>query len=352
MLRYLISVVALLCFYQIATAQPPARAQSVIVAQAGPRNMAPALELLATVRARESVDISASVAERIERIAFQQGQRVEQGQLLVELAHAAEAARLRSAQALHDQARAQLKRVQELRGQELASAAELDVALAETQLAAAAVDEAQAALDERMIHAPFAGVLGLRDVSPGAYVAAGDVITTLQDVSRLELEFQLPQEAVALWAQASLLPLRVPALDDAQFTAKPAFDAGQLSPDSRSLRARAVLQQASTDLRPGMLAVISLQTQSQAVLAIPEAALIPHDQGYSVFVLEAGQAQQIKLSIGQRQRGWVAVRQGLSAGQQVVIHGGSKLRSGSPVKVLGRYDGSVPIAQMIRQVTD
>ncbi len=349
MFKYLGGIAMLLGCAQFALAQPPARNQSVITAPASLRPMGASVELLGSVRARESVQISAPVAELVSRILFEQGQRVEQGQLLVELAHASEAARLRSAEAERAEAEANLKRQQDLHRKNLSSEAELDLARARALSARAAVDEAQAALDERLIRAPFSGLLGLRDVSPGAYLGAGDVITSLQDTSRLEIEFQLPEDALGYWNDQAQLQVRVPALNQAELTATPTQDAGRLSADSRSLRARAQLPETALPLRPGMLVVLNLQQASAPVLAVPEAALIPTQQGYSLFAVEQGKARRLQVTVGQRQRGWVEISEGLSEGDVVVIHGGDKLRPGAAITELGRYDGSTSIAQMIRQ---
>ncbi|MGJ8668292.1 MAG: efflux RND transporter periplasmic adaptor subunit [Oceanococcus sp.] len=342
-------IVWMLIGIQPAFSQAPAKTQAVIVADVTPRVMADSAELLATVMAQESVEIRAPVAELISRIAFEEGQSVEQGQLLLELAHDHEDASLRGALAAQVEAEANLKRLQDLHGRSLSSDSELDLARAKALVAAAAVDQAQASLQERMIHAPFSGVLGLRDASPGAYLSAGDLITTLHDVSALRLEFQLPETALPLWRPGAQLQVRIPALNEAGLTATAQADALAFSKESRSLRARARFSATDSRLRPGMLAVVTLQAPTPAVFAIPEAALVPHEGGYRVFVLEQGKAQAKTVDIGRRQRGWVEIRTGLQLGESVVIHGANKLRPGAEVQVLGRYDGSVSIQQIIRQ---
>ena len=329
-----------------AWAQP--RAVDVIVTTATQQSIHSRHEALATVQAAESVRITSPVDDTVARIAFEEGQQVEAGQVLVELTQAQEQAALQSAQARLAEARSALRRVEELQGQGLASEAKLDQARAAELAAAAAVQAAKAALDDRSIRAPFAGVLGLREISPGAYLRAGDVITTLQDLSRLKLEFTLPEA----WLDALGPGLQITATRPGGGPARPArlqAKARHLDPATRSLRLRAVLEGADDAPLPGSLMLVTLKSRPRQALMLPEAALIPNENRQAVYRIKDKQAELQSVTIGVRREGAVEITGGLDAGDTVVVHGGNKLRPGGTVRILAEYDGSVPIADLIRQ---
>ncbi len=321
---------------------------TVIIAHAQERAIGGQREVLGSLLANESVAISATVSDVVARIAFEEGAAVQAGDILIELEHAAESAAVRAAQATRAEAQAALKRLRTLKQRDLSAQSELDLAEARFLAADAAVDQARAALNDRIIRAPFSGVLGLRDVSPGAYISAGDTITTLHDLSAMKIDFQVPEDALGLLRPGESLTARIPSLGNAKFAVMPDVDAVALTPQSRSLRVRAWLQQSEPRLRPGALAVIELHSTDNLALSVPEAALIPHQGRQTVYVVEDGQVSRREVTSGRRATGWVEIRSGLSAGEQVVIHGGAKLRPEAEVKVLGIYDGQTPIAEMIR----
>ena len=343
MIRSLLLTVALMS----ATASVWAQT-TVIVADAQERAIGGQREVLGNLLANESVAISATVSDVIARVAFDEGAQVEAGDVLIELEHAAEAAALRAAKATRTEARAALERLRTLKQRDLSAQSELDLAEARFLAADAAVDQAQAELADRMIRAPFPGVLGLREVSPGAYVSAGQTITTLHDLSSLKIEFLVPEDALGMLRPGQALNVRIPSLGGARFAVMPEVDAVALTPQSRSLRVRARLHQPDPQLRPGALAVVELHDADSAALSIPEAALIPHQGRQTVYVVEDGQVARREVSSGRRATGWVEIRSGLQAGEQVVVHGGDKLRPEASVKILGVFDGATPIADMIR----
>ncbi len=331
----------------VAQAQRPATA--VIVATALEQVLEDRLEVLGDVQAQESVQISASVADTVTRILFAEGQQVVRGQALIELNHAEEAAELRAAEARRLEKRSALERLRELYQQGLATAAELDLAQAGLDAAVADSDALRAAIEDRIIRAPFDGVLGLRHVSPGAYVTAGQRLTSLQDRRQLRVEFSLAetqlhhlQGAVRLRGRSSRWPGEF-------FELELESDEGQLDPATRSLRLRARLAQADPRLLPGSLMLVELRNRARQALLVPEAALIPDQRGQRVFVAIKGQAQSRSVQIGRRLTGQVEILSGLEPGERVVVHGGNKLRAGAALQVLAEFDGSVPMAELIRQ---
>lgn len=334
----------------MAMAQAPvAQAVSVITADVELRDMAVRHRLNGTLRARQAVLLRSPVAEQVTQIHFQDGQSVRRGDLLVSLQQAQEQAQLAAAQAHLLEAQAQFQRVSELRKQKLSSQAEWDLARAAVQAAEAAVDEMRAELADRQIKAPFDGVLGLCQISLGDYLSAGAVISQLTDLEHLEVEFELPERLLPLWNGMPQLDISLPAFAMTAVPAKPLADAGQLNPQTRQLMARAKLMQTPKGLRPGQLALVSMHEQSPPTLAVPESALLAREDQWFVFLAEGDRAQGQAVTLGQRRNGWVEISKGLKRGQRVIVHGQSKLRSGSMIAPRGHYDGNKSIADLIKQ---
>ena len=333
-------------------AQPGAPAP-VIIAEVSSRDVSDRVEALGTLMANEMVVISSPVAEVVARVAFEEGARVARGDVLVELEHASELAERSAARATLVERRSALRRVEELSAQGLASAAELDLARAQMLLAEAMVEAAQAAINERIVRAPFDGVLGLREISPGAYVQAGQRITSLHDLSRMKLEFTLPSGVLAQVdvSPGARIQAHAPGDPQRRFSGRILVSDQALDAGSRSLRLRAVLDDSDASLRPGGLMVAEVLSGSRLGLFVPETAVIASTQGNSVFVNEEGRAQPRQVTTGQRRDGQVEVLSGLTAGEQVVVHGTDRLRAGVPLKVQSVFDGSVPMAELIRAKT-
>lgn len=331
-----------------ASGQGGGRAASVIVSAVQTEELVDRHEALATVLANESITLSSTVDDTVAAIHFREGDEVKAGQILVELTQDEEKAAWEAALAREAEKRSALRRIEELRAQELASAAQLDLARAEMNSAAAEVRARRAALDDRIIRAPFAGVLGIREVSPGAYVRAGDAITSLHDLSLLKLEFSLPESWLAALDDGLELVARRPQSQTRQSAVLQAR-AVQLDPATRSLRLRALLQASVAGVAPGGLMLVELRSRPRQTLTVHEAALLPAADGQRVYLLQEGKAVLQEVRIGARRKGRVEIIEGLNAGQQVIVHGANKLRPGSPVQVLGVYDGSVPIAELLRR---
>ncbi len=331
-----------------ASGQGSGRASSVIVSAVQAEELVDTHEALATVLANESISLSSTVDDSISAIHFREGDAVKAGQILVELTQEQEKAAWEAALAAEAEKRSALRRIEELRGQDLASEAQLDLARAEMNSAAAEVRARRAALDDRIIRAPFAGVLGIREVSPGAYVRAGDVITSLHDLSLLKLEFSVPE----VWLDALEQGLELQAWrpqSNQRHSAVLQARAVQLDPATRSLRLRAVLEAMVPGVAPGSLMLVELRSRPRQTLTVHEAALVPSNGEQRVYLLAQGKAELRTVRIGARRKGRVEIVEGLAAGQKVIVHGANRLRPGSPVQVLAEYDGSVPIAELLRR---
>jgi membrane fusion protein, multidrug efflux system len=286
-----------------------------------------------TAQARESVSITAKVSEQVARVHFSDGDRVRAGQLLVELSGRVEQADLAAAQAQLRETEQQLVRQRDLVAKKLFNPAALDAQIALREAAAARVNAVRARLSDRQITAPFAGVLGLRKISPGTMLSPGVLITTLDDVSTIKLEFAVAETDLAgleigtnLTAQASALPGR-------EFGGRIQAIDSRIDTNTRSLMIRASLPNEDGALMPGMLLNVQIQTEPREALTVPEIAVIGIGETHRVFIVQNNQVKETQIKIGARREGEVEVLEGLSNDAEIVRDGVVKLRDGASVKI-------------------
>ena len=308
----------------------------VVLGSPVPRDFADRIEALGTARANESVVITARVTETVQRVMFDDGAPVEAGDVLVELTSTEESAQLDEARARYADARQRYGRIVDLARQGTESQARLDQATAELDAARARLASLQARLSDRLITAPFHGVLGLRDVSPGTLVRPGDRITTLDDIDVMKIDFSVPEIFLASLETGLPIEGRSAAYRDRSFQGRVTAIDTRLDPQSRAAMARAEVDNPDHLLRPGMLITIELRANPQRSLAIPESALRPSaERQFAVRVDVEGKAELVEVTIGRREPGHVEVLSGLSADDRIVIDGASKVRPGAQVRELG-----------------
>lgn len=309
------------------------------------------VEALGTLKANESVTLTALVAEKVSQVHFTDNQRVEAGQLLVEMTSAEEQALLKEALVDRDESRRQLERVRSLARQGSASQSQLDEQRRLYQTAEARLTAIESRLGDRVITAPFAGVVGLRQISPGALVSPGEAITTLDDDSIMKLDFAVPSvflpyisPGLAIKAQARAYPQRT-------FTGEVAAVDSRVDPVSRSVVVRALVDNPDYLLRPGLLMTVTLLSNPRDALVVPEEALLSEGDNSYVFIIDTGQDAPVvrkqPVQAGARQPGVVEILAGVEVGQQVVTHGHQKVRDGAAVTLRQRQDGET-IPDMIR----
>lgn len=315
--------------------RPPSASPPVVVSVVRRAPFVDTLEALGTVIANESVELTPKRADQVIALHFDDGDRAEAGQLLVELESTEERAQLTEAAAVRDQQKDNLDRAQELYQSEMLSERELDAARTALAAAEARVARLGAAVEDSEVRAPFTGVLGLRRVSRGAFVQPNTVIATLDDLSVVKLDFTLPET----WLSEVRPGMEVTARSDAW----PATEFGgrvtqldtRLDRTSRSLTVRAVLPNPEMRLRPGMLLKVHVQRGEAPVLQIPEEAVIPSGTDEWVFVVDdAGVARRTEIETGRRRPGVIEVTAGLEAGARVVIEGIVRVRPDIAVQVV------------------
>ena len=316
----------------VAATQAPVTVEVVTVER---RAMAYDVSAVGSLASNESVVLRPEIAGRIARIGFRDGEAVQRGAVLVELDNAVQRAELQQARAKLTLAKANSGRTEDLFARNFVSQSSRDNARAELDLARASLDLAQARLDRTVIRAPFAGVVGIRSVSPGDFVQDGDALINLEDIATLKLDFRLPELYLDRVQQGQVLELRTDVLPDEIFAARVDAIDPLVDAQGRALRLRASLVNPGWRLRPGVFVRVRLVLAERPdVLVVPEAALVaaPGNVQFVYQVLE-GKAQRVDVTTGMRRDAVVEIVSGLAQGAQVVSAGQLKLRDGAPVLV-------------------
>jgi membrane fusion protein, multidrug efflux system len=308
------------------------RTVAVVTGAPTRKEFADEVEALGTVRANESVDITAKVADRVTVIRFQEGQQVRRGEVLVELDSTEARADLAAAEAAASDSRSQYKRSQELYQTRALSEAQLDQLQATLLANEARVAAARSRVQDRVITAPFAGRVGLRNVSLGGLVNPGAVITTLDDLSIVKLDFAVPEIFLATLTPGLVVEARSTAYADATFAGRVASVDTRVDPMTRSVAIRALIDNKDSRLRPGMFMTVKLMRSEGQALMIPEQAIVPEDTRHFVYVVSEGSAHKREISIGRRRPGEVEVLGGLTPDDSIVVDGTLNLRDGVAVR--------------------
>lgn len=313
----------------------------VAISTVQPEEFTTRVEALGTTRARESVEITALVTDRVVEIEFEDGDQVEQGQPLVRLAGGEEFGKLEEARVNLETEQRELRRIEGLVSRNLVSKQSLDNQQAAVEEARARLMAAQARVGERVITAPFDGVLGLREISPGALVTPGTVITTLDDTRVMHLDFTVPEVYLAGLSEGLPIEAHSRAYPDEVFRGRVIQVDSRVEPGTRAVTLRAELPNEDGRLKPGMLLTLSLVMDRNQALSVPEEAVIPSGQRQFVYrFVDDKTFERAQVEIGRRMPGQVEVLSGLQAGDVIVTEGMLLLRPGARMKVVER-DGEV-----------
>ncbi|MFP4032367.1 MAG: efflux RND transporter periplasmic adaptor subunit [Desulfococcaceae bacterium] len=316
-------------------------ATPVVVAQAREREFLDILEALGTVKANESVEITATVEDRIAEIHFDDGDRVEADQVLVSLESGEEQSLLAEARAVLAERERQYERARQLFQRRATSKAALDEEERLLQTAKARVDNMEARVRDYTIRAPFSGVLGLRQVSEGAVVKTGTLITTLDDIARVKADFSVPEKFVGALTPGLTVAARAAAYPDRTFEGRVSTVSSRIDPITRSVIVRAMVDNADLSLKPGMLLTVEVVKRSSRALAVPEeAVLMEGNRGYVLAVDAADTVERRAIETGRREPGLVEVLDGLSPGDRVIVEGTNRVRPGATVAVVDAPDAS------------
>lgn len=316
---------------------PGGRPVPVVVVPAERQAWSDSIQALGTARANESVTITAKVTETVVRVNFEDGQEVSAGAVLVDLSGRAETAALAEAQAAYDEASRLYQRQLELSKQRTVSEAVLDQQRAARDTAQARVEAIRARLGDRVITAPFAGVLGFRAVSPGTLVTPGTVITTLDDLDPIKVDFTLPERFLSALAAEQTINAHTAAWPGEDFVGRVTSIDSRIDPVTRSVTVRAEVPNPTRRLKPGMLMTLTVSANEREALVIPEIAVQAiRDRNFVFRAGDDGKAQQVFVTLGARRAGQVEVLDGLMPGDRIVTEGLVRVRPGVALRLRDR----------------
>jgi membrane fusion protein, multidrug efflux system len=327
---------------QAAAFQPPPEAVTTIVAteQRWPET----LSAIGTVAAVQGVTVSADLPGTVDRIGFESGRAVREGEVLALLDTRQEQAQLAAAESQRELAKANFDRMQGLLDEHVVSRAEFDQANAEYRQGDARVGEIKAAIARKTIRAPFSGLLGIRQVNLGQYLSAGTALVTLQSLNPIYVNFGVPQQAMSdVRAGRGVRVTEKDSTDGVEFSGRITAIDSIVDSSTRNIQAQATLSNPDGRLRPGMFvqAEVTLGSPS-TVIALPASSISYAPYGNSVYVVAdlkdpkgkpyRGVRQQF-VKVGVARGDQIAVTSGLKPGDEVVTSGVFKLRNGAAVQV-------------------
>lgn len=326
-----------------------ARPVPVTIQQVRARPFSDTVQALGTVQARESVAVTAKVSETVEQVHFDSGDVVAAGAPLVTLSGQAQQASLREAQAAATEADRLFRRQDELAAQQLIARSQLDAQRATRDAANARVAQIRAQLGDRVIRAPFAGVLGLRQVSPGTLVTPGTVIATLDDTARVYVDFPVPETQLAQVAPGQALSATSAAYRGRRFDGTVATVDARIDPGTRAVTVRGDFPNPGRVLKPGMLMDVTLSQAERSALLVPEIAVVQVGGDSFVYrVKPDGTVERADVRLGVRREGNVEVVDGLNVGDRIVVDGTGKLRVGAKVVEAGAAPAAKQSAEATR----
>jgi membrane fusion protein (multidrug efflux system) len=330
----------------VAGGAAPAAAPAAVGGQGGPvrveaqpvRSLALADDVTAvgSLLSNESVVLRPEVAGRVAAIHFREGAPVEKDEILVELDSAVQRAELQQARANLTLAESNHRRTADLFARKFVSQSSLDTARAQLEVARAAVALAEAHLARMQIRAPFDGVVGIRNVSPGDFVQDGDPLVNLADIATLKADFRLPELYLDRIRRGQALELTTDVLPGETFAATVYAIDPLVDAQGRAVALRARLDNPGGRLRPGMFVRVRLiLAERPDVLMVPETALVPAPGDVQfVYRVTGDRAERVEVKTGMRRSAMVEIVAGLAAGELVVTAGQLKLRDGARVELV------------------
>jgi membrane fusion protein, multidrug efflux system len=321
--------------------EPPPTAVTTDVAKES--EWQPTLQSVGSVTAVNGVTISTDLAGIVRQIAFESGNKVRSGDLLVRLDTTQEEAQLHQSEAQRDFASVTLKRDKDLVEKHAISQSDYDNAEAVFRQAQATVDQFTALIARKTLRAPFDGVTGIRQVNLGQYLKEGDMVVTLQAFDPIYVNFSLPQQDLSKLAVGQPVALRVDAYEGQSFQGKITAINSLVDQATRNIQVQATFANTELRLRPGMFAKVSvIMTEKQNVVAIPATAIHYAPYGDSIFIVSQMKDPQGKeykgvkeqfIKTGQSRGDMIAIVSGLKPGDEVVTSGVFRLKTGAHVSV-------------------
>ena len=333
---------------QGASFQPPPEAVTTIVAKQ--EQWASSLTAIGTMAAVQGVTVSADLPGTVDRIAFESGKFVNKGDLLVQLDTRQERAQLTTIDSQREFANLNYDRMKGLLDQRVISRAEFDRAVTDQKQSEAQIGEVNATISRKTIRAPFSGVLGIRQVNLGQYLAPGDPIVLVQSLDPIYANFGVPQQDASQVRLGRTVRITAEELSGAAFEGRITAVDPRVDEQTRNLQVQATLRNRGGQLRPGMFVETEvLLGESRSVVTLPSSAINYAPYGDSVFVVtdlkgQNGQpyrgVRQQLVKVGAARGDQIAILEGINAGDEVVTSGVFKLRNGAAVQVNNKVQPS------------
>ena len=319
------------------------RAQAVHVTLPQLQTVRDRIEAVGSLRSRDEVVITSEVNGRIVALGFNTGQSVTKGQRLVQLDDRQALADLAVAEARLADAQRQLRRAQQLRSSNSISQAQVDELRTAVDVAEAERQAARVRADNHRIDAPFDGVVGLRDLSPGAYIESGDPLTTLDDTREMELTFAVPERFLGQLQPGQPIESVSSSWPGQVFSGELAELDTRIDPLSRTLKVKALIDNREGQLRPGQFMSVRLTLREREALVVPEqAVLLQGDERYVFVAKEDNSAERRSVELGSREPGKVEILSGIEVDDRVVITAQDRLSSGDALQILDGTENAIP----------
>jgi len=293
------------------------------------------IRAIGSLQSDESVQIAPEISGRISEIVFKEGAEVKQGDVLIKLDDALAAAEVADAEARLELAAANNERARQLLRTGNVTGRGRDEATANFETAKAATALAKTRLDKHVLTAPFSGIVGVRNVSVGAFVAAGTPLTNLEKIDVLKVDFKVPEIYLDAVKTGQAIELTVDAVPGQTFNAKIYAIDPLLDVNGRALEIRARLENKDGRLRPGLFVRIVIKgLRERQALMVPEAAVQSRGGDTFIFVIDNAKAVERRVTLGMRENAEVEILNGIERGNRVVTAGQQKLRAGSDVEII------------------
>lgn len=311
------------------------RGQAVEVATVTSRNFSDEIRVLGVARGQKSVNITSATSQLVTRVMFTDGQRVTAGTPLVQLEARQEDAGIIEAQARLDQAQRQYDRFQALAERGIAPRVTAEAAEADLASARASLSAARARLGDRVIRAPFSGVLGLTTITPGTLVSPGGIIATLDDTRVIRVDFPVPERYLGVLRPGLPLTATADAYRNEGFSGRILLVDSRINETTRAVTARAEFPNPGGRILPGMMLRVTIAQGQRSSAAAPEAAVQYEGQTAYVYRIAASErgeiAQRIEVKTGVVEGGFVEILSGVGVGDRIVGAGLNRIQPNAPV---------------------
>lgn len=333
---FAVSVLVPSLVYAQAPATPPAQAPATVEVQTvKASSLDRTIEAVGSLISNESVILTPEIAGRVTEISFEEGREVKQGDVLIRLDDSIYKAQLAQAKAALGLSQSNYQRAEELNRKKIGAVSVVQETLAKRNADTAAVDLAQAQLDKTVIRAPFDGIIGLRQISTGDYVTAGQALVNLESIDPLKVNFKISEIYLSSLKTGQAINVLIDAFPGREFSGEVYAIDPLIETAGRMVSLRARLPNPEQIMRPGLFARVKLVVErKEGAMMIDEQALNPQGNEQFVYKVVDGKAVTTKIKIGQRRAGRVEVTEGLKPGDVIVTAGQMKIRPDAPVKIV------------------